>query len=155
MTSRLQFALLSLFALLTGCEVEPMRAFPAPPQAAVNSSWARHIKAAIDKDLDVVMAIYTHDVIYSVYGQELIEGRDALRESERDTLETSDLIDARHETLELRVFGDFAFEIGSVVGPIKADGKPQVTVTFRYTAIWRYQDDGVWRIMMLAGTAEI
>ena len=44
-----------------------------------------------------------------------------------------------------------AYEIGTVIGPIRVQGKDAETVTFHFMAMWRRQADGSWRILSFVG----
>ena len=70
---------------------------------------------------------------------------------EARTLADYDVVSAEHAIDALRAFGDGAYELGTVIGPIRPkDGEPQ-TVTFHFMAMWRRQADGAWRIAHMAG----
>ncbi len=71
-----------------------------------------------------------------------------------ETLSEADVIDAVHTTKSLRVFGDAAYELGTIVGPIQSDGEPAKTVTFHFMAMWKRGADGTWRIQSFVGAPE-
>jgi uncharacterized protein (TIGR02246 family) len=118
---------------------------------AVSRAWRGHIDAAIRKDLGAVLDIYAEDIVYIVEGSPEVRGREAIAAMEARTLADYDVVSAEHTIDALRVFGDVAYELGTVIGPIRPqDGEPQ-TVIFHFMAMWRRQADGAWRIAHIAG----
>ena len=71
-----------------------------------------------------------------------------------EALASANVLEAVHTTHSLRVFGDLAYELGTVVGPVQPEGKPAQTVTFHFMATWRRQTDGTWRIKFMVGAPE-
>jgi len=132
---------------------------PATPAAAgdpavreaIARAWREHIQAAIRKDLDGVVDIYAEEIVYVVADSPEVRGRAAMTAMEARTLAEFDLVSAEHASDALRIFGDVAYELGTVIGPIRPiDGQP-LTVTFHFMALWRRQADGAWRIAHLVG----
>ena len=121
---------------------------------AINVAWREHIEAARRKDLDAVTRIYADDVTYVIPGVQEARGRAAINELEAQALASANVLEAVHTTESLRVFGDLAYELGTVVGPVQPEGKPAQTVTFHFMATWRRQTDGTWRIEFMVGEAE-
>ncbi len=121
---------------------------------AINVAWREHIEAARRKDLDAVTRIYADDVTYVIPGVQEARGRAAIDELEAQALASANVLEAVHTTESLRVFGDLAYELGTVVGPVQPQGKPAQTVTFHFMATWRRQADGAWRIEFMVGEAE-
>jgi len=70
---------------------------------------------------------------------------------EARTLAEIDVVSAEHTTDALRTYGDVAYELGTVIGPIRSKEGELRTVTFRFMAMWRRQVDGAWRIAHLVG----
>ncbi len=147
-------------ALAIGCTAdrtpEPVVAAPESHSAvrqAIDEAWREHIDAAKRKDAEAVTRIYADNILYVVPGQEA-RGRDAIDAIEAQTLATADVLDAEHTTDALQVFGDLAYELGTVVGPIRVEGQEPQTVTFHYMATWRRQPDGEWRIESFIGEPE-
>jgi ketosteroid isomerase-like protein len=122
-----------------------------PAQEAINSAWRTHIDAAVRKDLAEVLEIYADDALYHVTGMPATLGRPALDEMEARSLAGGDVLEARHTTDSLRVFGDVAYELGTISGPIRPHGEPAGIVTFHFMALWRLQADGAWRVAHFAG----
>ncbi len=123
-----------------------------PVRQAIGEAWRLHIQAAIDKDKTRVMELYTPDCIFSIPGSSELHGFDEIAALEARSLETTELINAKHTTDELRVYGDRAYELGTVVGPMRSAGQEQAAVvTFRFMALWEKGDDGAWRIRHFVG----
>ena len=120
-------------------------------RAAIATAWRVHIDAAIEDDLDAVLEIYADDVVYAIDDAPEVRGLEALRESERASLEGADVLYANHRTLGLAVFGDVAHEIGVVVGDVQPVGGEPAEVTCHFSAVWRRGGDGVWRMARFAG----
>ncbi len=122
---------------------------------AISKAWRDHIDAAIRKDLDTVVDIYADDIVYVVAGSPEIRGRETMTTMEARTLAEFDVVSAEHTSDAMRAFGNVAYELGTVIGPIRPkDGEPR-TVTFHFMAMWRRQADGAWRIAhMVGGPAE-
>ena len=117
----------------------------------IAEAWRVHIAAAIRKDLAAVVDIYADDIVYVVAGSPEVRGREAMTAMEARTLAGFDVVSAEHASDALRIFGDVAYELGTVIGPIRPkDGDPRL-VTFRFMALWRRQADGVWRIAHMVG----
>ena len=127
---------------------------PADAESAIAASWRDHIEAAQRKDLAAVMEIYADDVIYIIPGVMELHGKAALEESEAQTLASADVLEAVHTVDNLRVYGDLAYELGTVAGPVRPKGGEPQTVTFHFMATWRRGQDGAWRIECMVGEAE-
>ena len=143
-------------ALFAGTQVA--RASPCPGEvnvrAAISVAWVEHIDAARRKDEQAVVAIYAEDILYVVPGVREVRGRPAISELESQTLDTADVIDAYHVIDSLRVYGDEAYELGTVIGSVRPKGGAPELVTFHFMASWRLQTDGAWRIQHLVGAPE-
>lgn len=153
----LSLVLLAVAAILSCHSSAPAGESSASEARAAGESielaWRDHIAAAKAKYVEGVLAIYADDVVYAFGDEPDLHGRLEVELSERAALAGADLISAEHTTLELRVFGDFAFEIGTVVGPVRPHGGEEHVVTYRFTAYWQRGIDGTWRIRRLAGRA--
>ena len=103
----------------------------------IADAWKNHLAGVRQKDPWRVGRLYTDDVVYIVPGECEVRGRKAIDEMEAQGLKTVEILDVTHTTEALEVHGDVAYEIGTVVGPVRPHGKPAKTVTFRYIARWR------------------
>lgn len=118
---------------------------------AIDLQWREHIAAAQRNDLDAVVDLYAEDAIYVIPGEPAVRGRAALRRMEERGLAQGRVVAARHRGEALRVYGNLAHELGSVVGTVQpADQEPQ-HVAFHYAATWQLQEDGRWRILTITG----
>jgi uncharacterized protein (TIGR02246 family) len=143
--------------LLASCTIGP----PAAPllgdpdaaevRGAIEAAWRQHIDAAQRKDLDGVLAIYADDASYSIPGTPPVRGREELRAMEARGLQAGEVLNVRHKVEALRVDGDLAFELGTVAGDVRPADKAAQHVRFHYVALWRFEADGAWRIVYLAG----
>ncbi len=129
-------------------------------RAAIGEAWLDHFSAVKRKDAAGVGRLYADDVVYIVPGECEVRGRKAIDEMEAKGLASADVLDVVHTTEALRVHGDIAYEIGTVVGPVRPRGQPAKVVTFRYMARWRRQPEGSlgwhlipahWRIQYIVG----
>jgi uncharacterized protein (TIGR02246 family) len=156
--SRTLSAALSLALLLGACagtpELVPEQATHGGVRAAIDDAWRQHIDAAQRKDLAAVLAIYADDVVYVVPGAQEARGRAEIETLEAEALATNDVLDATHRIDALRVYGDLAYELGTVRGPIRPRGQEASVVTFHFMAMWRLQVDGRWRIAHFMGLPE-
>ena len=135
----------------------PLSATPASDDSidgSIAMAWRNHIDAAQQKDLAAVMEIYADDVTYIIPGVQEARGKPALEKIEAAALASADVIEAVHTIDELRVYGDLAYELGTVVGPVRRHGHEPETVSFHFMATWRRQEDGNWRIECMVGAAE-
>ena len=136
----------------------PLASCAATPDSVlrdeISATWDRHMEAAVHKDLDAVLEIYADDIVYAAPGQPEVHGIDAVRAMERNTIEMVDLISAEHTTHDLRVWGDVAYETGTVVGPIRPHGQEAAVETWHFMAMWRRGADGVWEVRYLVGLPE-
>ncbi len=131
-------------------------------RTAIAEAWRDHLAAVKRKDAAAVGRLYADDIVYIVPPDE-VRGRKAIDEMEAQGLATVEILDVVHTTEALRVHGDVAYEIGTVVGPVRPHGKPEKIVTFRYMARWkRHAEEHVgwhvfpahWRIQYIVGQPE-
>ena len=120
----------------------------------IGTTWREHIDAAGRKDLGGVLAMHTDDIVYVIVGQSETRGITALEDVERSNLASADLVAAQHTTDSLQVFGDTAFEIGTIAGPVRPKGGEAQTVVFHFMAKWRRVGQGIWKVSYLVGEAE-
>ena len=121
-------------------------------QAEIERTWEEHIEAAREKDLHGVMEIYADDIAYFVSGEEL-HGRAAMDAHEKLSLSGADVHDGvEHVTIALTAHGDVAYELGTIVGPVRVHGQATRVVTFSFTARW-VRADGAWKLQHLVGDA--
>jgi uncharacterized protein (TIGR02246 family) len=144
-----------LWVVLLGACVSARDARDDPAvREAIAKAWREHFDAVRAEDAEAVGRIYADDVVYMVPGEGEVRGRQAIDEMEAQGLRAADILDVVHTTEALRVYGDVAYELGSVVGPVRPKGERARTVTFRYTARWKRQADGRWRIQYMVGEME-
>ena len=120
-------------------------------RAAIETTWRAHIAAAVAKDFEGVLAIYAEDMLYVIPGVQEVHGLAGMRRMEAASLAEADVLHATHTIDELAVYGDIAYELGSVVGPVRPKGGEAVVYTFHFMAQWRRGVDGVWRMASMIG----
>lgn len=154
--NQLILALLWIVAALSGCSSPTPRGAAigsTEPQvrAAISRAWRDHIDAAKRKDLKGVVAMYAEEVVYIVPKASEVRGRPAIETMEAQGLAAADVLDAAHTIHDLQVFDNVAYEIGTVAGPIRAQGQPAQILTFHFMGMWQRQGDGTWRLWYLVG----
>lgn len=117
----LLFPTFAALVALGSCASPP--AAEASTGETISVAWREHIAAAKRKDLPGVLAMYADDMVYVVPGHEEVRGRSALGEMEKRTLAAMDVLSATHTVHALRVFGDTAYEISTIEGPVRARGE--------------------------------
>lgn len=123
----------------------------AEARRAIHAAWTDHIAAVQRSDVDGVMAMYGEDAIYLVPGTEISRGRREIERMEAASMASAEVLEARHATESIRVFGDVAWEVGAVVGRVRPRGEPARRVGFRYMATWRRGSDDAWRVGAMVG----
>jgi ketosteroid isomerase-like protein len=150
-------------ALLGACAAARDARDDPAVREAIAAAWREHFDAVRREDEGTVGRIYADDVVYMVPGEGEVRGRQAIDEMEAQGLRGADILDVVHTTEALRVYGDIAYELGTVVGPVRPKGERARTVTFRYTARWKREPDkyvgwhhfeGRWRIQYMVGEPE-
>jgi ketosteroid isomerase-like protein len=130
---------------------------------AIGEAWTEHLAAVKRKDAAGVGRLYADDVVSIVPDECEVRGRKAIDEMEAKGLGSVEILDVEHTTEALRVYGDIAYEIGVVVGPVRPHGQPAKVVTFRYMARWKRQPEEYvgwhrlsprWRIQYIVGEPE-
>ena len=121
-------------------------------QTAIASVWADHLAAARRGDPVGVSAMYATDAVYAVGGAPEVRGRPAIDSFEARGLRAATVLDGvRHTTQSVRRAGDVAYELGTIVGPVRPAGDTARVVTFNFMAQWRREPDGTWRLTYLVG----
>jgi len=120
-------------------------------RSAIHAAWTDHVAAARRSDLAGVMELYGEDAVYLVPGSVLARGHAEIEQMEARTMASAEVLEAYHATESIRVYGDVAYEVGTVVGRVRPNGEPTIHVGFRYMATWRRESDGTWRVGVMAG----
>lgn len=152
-------ATIGLVGALSGCEPAPgpvagagaASDSAAPARAAIARVWADHLAAARRGDPAGVSAMYAADAVYAVGGAPEVRGRPAIDSLEARGLRAATVLDVTHTTHALRHGDDMAYEIGTIVGPVRPAGDTARVVTFHFMAQWRREPDGAWRLTYLVG----
>jgi uncharacterized protein (TIGR02246 family) len=138
----LAFVTVSL-ALLTACQPG---AAPLSEEdiLAVNELRAGYVQAVLAGDVDGQVAAFAEDAVWWGADTPGIEGRAAIRAAFEPVPGTTvqDFTDA---SLEIDGYGDLAFDRGTWSETYVTEGMEEpITVTGKYVAIARKQDDGKW-----------
>lgn len=120
-------------------------------RAAIARVWADHLAAAKRNDPIGVSAMYANDAVYAVGRTPEVHGRPALDTMEARGLRGATVLDATHTTHAVRRAGDIAYELGTIVGPVRPAGDTARVVTFNFMAQWRREKNGTLRLTYLVG----
>lgn len=142
---------LTVAAVLAGPEEASGQEKERDIRSAIHAAWTDHIAAVRRSDLGAVMELYGKGAIYVVPGSVLARGRTEIERMETRAMASAEVLEAHHATEAIRVYGDVAYEVGTVVGRVRPNGEPTVYVGFRYMATWRLQSDGAWRVGVMVG----
>jgi ketosteroid isomerase-like protein len=123
-------------------------------RAVIDAAWRGHIAGAQQKDLDAVVAMYADDIVYVIEQKQPVTGKAAVRAMEQRAMASGEVGTVHHSIDALRVDGDLAYELGSVVGDVTPTGRAPQHVVFHFVALWRCGPDDVWRLAHLVGQAE-
>ncbi len=124
---------------------------PSEVAEAISASWKEHIAAAMRGDVQAVVAMYSDDVHYIIPGVQEVRGRPEIEAMEAQSFATMEVLDATHTIDALHVFGDVAYEVGTVIGPVRPRGGEARLVTFHFMAMWQREADDQWRMKNLVG----
>jgi uncharacterized protein (TIGR02246 family) len=97
-------------------------------------------------DAAAVAAAYTEDAVLLMSGAEPLRGRAQIQAALTGMLGGMRVVEAAQEPVEVRVWGDEAYEWGNSRYVFAPPGQPQVRDAGKYLIVWRRQPDGVWRV---------
>ena len=97
-------------------------------------------------DAAAVAAAYTEDAVLLMPGAEPLRGRAQIQAALTGILDGMRVVEAAQEPVEVRVWGDEAYEWGNSRYVFASPGQPQVRDAGKYLVIWRRQPDGAWRV---------
>jgi uncharacterized protein (TIGR02246 family) len=97
-------------------------------------------------DAAAVAAAYTEDAVLLMPGAEPLRSRAQIQAALTGMLGGMRVVEAVQEPVEVRVWGDEAYEWGSSRYVFALPGQPQVRDAGKYLIIWRRQPDGTWRV---------
>ena len=158
------FLVLALAVWAGGCnaDTEPAPGLPGGAALAsdrsvaqaIDAMWSAHIAAAQQKELLAVMDIYAPEAVFVVPGSTDVRGHEGIEAMEQAGMLSTDVLDVRHTTRGLNVVGDGAYEVGTVVGPLRVGDAEPAIVVFHFMAHWKRQADDAWRIEYFVGQPE-
>jgi uncharacterized protein (TIGR02246 family) len=115
-------------------------------EQAIRELVATWLRATREGDVDTVLSLMTHDVIFLTPGQPPMQGRDAFEVALRAALD-SNAIESSSEIDEVAVFGDVAYcRTRLAVTVTSKHGATPMQQDGHTLSILRREDDGKWRI---------
>ena len=114
---------------------------------AIEQAHAAFAAAEVRKDVDAMLQAWSDDIVLMPPGREPLHGRESVADY-LSPLPTSRhrVLSERFETVDLRIAGDSAYEVGHVTGEEQAPGAPVSRYRTKYLSVWKRQPDGSWRI---------
>jgi len=98
------------------------------------------------RDVDKILELYTEDATFLAPNQEMIKGKQALREIL--PLPDSVKVELIRENVDLRIEGNFAFEIVNQNTTVYINNQKATFLLQKYLHIWKKQKDGTWRVFI-------
>ena len=95
-------------------------------------------------DVASVAALYTEDATVLPPNSEMIRGRPAIEGFWKSAIDMG-VRGLQLRTIEVQSSGDLAYEIGSAVLDMQAEGRAS-TQTAKYVVVWKRAADGSWRL---------
>ncbi len=157
--SLLLFCLLVTFASMSVGQTSHRRPAPktqsdtssaAEDRAAIQELDDREIKANLALDVKALELLWDPEIISMPPGHAAISGLEANRaylEEVAKQMENFQILGYEQAWQEVRIVGDYAYELGTVqtrIGPMNPG--PEVDTTYNMMRILKKQPDGAWRI---------
>lgn len=138
-----------VLALLSGCGSQgdtssDSQAAEAAARAAIAEARQAYTEAALNGDVDALMALYTEDPVFMPPNSDPLQGRDALEEFVSGMFANGGFSQFQYDMLELYVLGDDAAEVISYSFTLPGD--EGVSDGGSDIHIWQRQEDGSWKI---------
>ncbi|WP_157974618.1 YybH family protein [Lewinella sp. IMCC34183] len=116
---------------------------PEEADAAAISAATRAFSAAyVRGDFAAMAAAYTETGHILPHGASVVSGRDAIRERWRLPPGVT-VLEYRTETVELRILGDYAYDLGHYAGRTRRADGSEAEWAGQYAIVWR-KLDGDW-----------
>jgi uncharacterized protein (TIGR02246 family) len=97
-------------------------------------------------DADKIVALFAEDATFLSENAPLLRGRKAIRESFSGP--RPEKLTFKRDKVEVRVEGDFAYEIVKQVVDSQMKGQAPTTTFNKYIHIWKKQKDGSWKVLI-------
>jgi ketosteroid isomerase-like protein len=122
----------------------------AEDRAAIRELDDKEIKANLALDVKALELLWDPDIISMPPGHPAVNGleaNNAYLEQEAKAMENFQILGYEQAWQEVRITGDYAYELGTVqtrIGPMNPG--PEVDTTYNMMRILKKQPDGSWRI---------
>lgn len=148
----------SLILAQTAMRRSQKTASPSPQQKqqfaddmeAINALHDRDIRASMALDGDALESLWTDDIVTMHPGGPPIVGKQANSKKLREGIEqmkSQEILAYNEEFQEVRIFGDYAFEYGTITGRTRPfSGGQEVSYRFNVLRVLQRQPDGLWKI---------
>jgi uncharacterized protein (TIGR02246 family) len=97
-------------------------------------------------DADKIVALFAEDATFLSENAPLLKGRKAIRESFNGP--KPEKLTFKRYKVEVRLEGDFAYEIVNQVVESKMKDQAPATILNRYIHVWKKQKDGSWKVLI-------
>lgn len=112
---------------------------------AIEAQYAAHTEGNLRADAKAAMAMFADDGIFIESGPPVI-GRANLESREAELYKSVKVLSEKRRVLDLRVFGDVAYEIGTNDYVIEDVARGTVRGQAHYMVSWVHAADGSWKI---------
>lgn len=114
--------------------------------------WKEYSEAVRNKDIEKVMSFHnTEDYInYPSYGATQ-KGFEETKSLLKDFIEKNTIEELNIEQIEVKVLGDFAFEVALMTQKLTPEGGQSILVKQRSFSIFKKQSDGSWKFYRWIG----
>ena len=126
------------------------RSSAAEDRAAIQELDDKEIKANLALDVKALELLWDPDIVSMPPGHPAVNGleaNNAYLEQEAKAMENFQILGYEQAWQEVRIAGDYAYELGTVqtrIGPMNPG--PEVDTTYNMMRILKKQPDGSWRI---------
>ena len=106
-----------------------------------------HSLALEQQDMEKALQLYTSDAIVRPANTEPVQGHEALRVFLQQWWATMAVKDVQYTTVELDLYDDKAYQIGTYTAVQQIPGQEEVADRGSFMIVWERQNDGSWRYM--------
>ena len=112
---------------------------------AIEAEYAAHTEGNLRADAKAAMAMFADDGIFIESGPPII-GKANLESREAELYKSIKVLSENRRVLDLRIFGDVAYEIGTNDYVIEDAARGTVRGQAHYMVSWVRKPDGSWKI---------
>ncbi|NMC60988.1 MAG: DUF4440 domain-containing protein [Candidatus Methanofastidiosa archaeon] len=113
--------------------------------------WKEYSEAAKNRDIDKVMSFCTEDYINYPFFGSTQKGFEEAKSFLKDFIENNTIEELNIEQIEVRVIGDFAFEVALMEQKRTPEGDSTIITKQRSFSIFKKQGDGSWKFYRWIG----